>query len=217
MKNKTDITIILDRSGSMASVQDDTIGGFNSFLGEQQKDEGEAALSLVQFDDQYEVVYADKDLQNADKLNDRTFQPRGSTALYDAIGRTIQSTGQRLAALPESERPDKVVLMILTDGFENSSREFSAQKINQMIGHQRNVYSWDFVFIGANQDAVLSAHQIGIDDKAALTYAHNAQGTLEAFASVSRKMRGYRTEKKLDSLHFDEADKAAQDAAAKAK
>ena len=82
MKNKTDITIILDRSGSMASVQDDTIGGFNSFLSEQQKTEGEAALSLVQFDDQYEIVYMDKEIHSADKLNDHTFQPRGSTALY---------------------------------------------------------------------------------------------------------------------------------------
>ena len=213
MKNKTDITIILDRSGSMASVQDDTVGGFNSFLSKQQKDTGEAALSLVQFDDQYEIVYADKNLQNADKLSDRTFQPRGSTALYDAIGRTIHTTGQRLANLPESERPDKVVMMILTDGFENSSRQFSAAQISELIRHQRNVYSWDFVFIGANQDAVLSARALGIDDKAALTYAHNAQGTVEAFASVSRKLSGHRIEKKLDSLYFDDDDRAAQDAA----
>lgn len=105
MKNKTDITIILDRSGSMGSVKDDTIGGFNNFLEEQRRVEGEASLSLVQFDDQYEVVYMDKDINSADKLTEATFQPRGMTALFDAVGRTINSTGQRLAGLSEQERP----------------------------------------------------------------------------------------------------------------
>ena len=117
MKNKTDITIILDRSGSMESVKTDTIGGFNSFLSEQQKVTGEASLSLVQFDDQYEVVYLDKDINSADKLTEATFQPRGMTALYDAIGRTINSVGQRLSSTPENERPDKVIFVILNGWF----------------------------------------------------------------------------------------------------
>ncbi|MGI8670935.1 MAG: vWA domain-containing protein [Aridibacter sp.] len=217
MKDKTDITIILDRSGSMESVKSDTIGGFNSFLGEQQKVENEASISLVQFDDQYEIVYSDKDINSADKLTESTFQPRGMTALYDAIGRTINSVGQRLTDLAESERPDTVVFVILTDGFENASREFSAVKINEMINHQRNNYKWEFIFIGANQDAVLSAEAIGINANAALTYAANAEGTAEAFSSVAKNVAKYRMSKVSASLNFSDDDRKKQEDAMKPK
>ncbi len=217
MKNKTDITIILDRSGSMESVKSDTIGGFNSFLSEQQKVEGEASLSLVQFDDQYEVVYTDKDINSADKLTENTFQPRGMTALYDAVGRTINSVGQRLADLNENDRPDKIVFVILTDGFENASKEFSAVKINQMISHQKDTYKWEFIFIGANQDAVLSAQAIGISANAALTYAANAEGTEEAFGSIARNVAKYRQSSMPASLNFSDEDRKKQEDALKSK
>lgn len=210
MKNKTDITIILDRSGSMQSVKTDTIGGFNSFLEEQQKVAGEAALSLVQFDDQYEVVYIDKDINSADKLTDATFQPRGMTALYDAIGQTINAVGQRLANLPEQERPNKVLLVIMTDGFENSSREFNAARIGEMINHQRSLYRWEFMFIGANQDAVLSAQEIGIPAAAALTYMPNAAGTEAAFGSVAKRVAMYRVSNDAAALQFDDEDREKQ-------
>ncbi|CAN5485090.1 VWA domain-containing protein [soil metagenome] len=210
MKDKTDITIILDRSGSMSSVKDDTIGGFNNFLGEQQKVEGEAVLSLVQFDDQYEVVYLDKDINSADKLTDETFQPRGMTALFDAVGRTINSVGNRLAVLPEAERPNQVLFVIFTDGFENSSQEFNAAKISEMITHQRNVYKWEFMFIGANQDAVLSAQEIGIPAAAALTYAANEEGTRAAYSMMAKKVGNYRVSKDAGALMFDENDREEQ-------
>jgi hypothetical protein len=210
MKNKADITIILDRSGSMESVRSDTIGGFNHFLETQQKADGEAVLSLVQFDDQYEIVYLDKNIKSADKLSDATFQPRGMTALYDAIGRTINSVGQRLAALPETERPDKVLFVIMTDGFENSSREFQAAKIGEMINHQRDNYKWEFMFIGANQDAVLSAQEIGIPAQAALTYAANSAGTQAAFGSAAEKVFAYRQSSMPMALHFDDEDREKQ-------
>lgn len=210
MKNKTDITIILDRSGSMDSVKNDTIGGFNSFLSEQQKVEGEAVLSLVQFDDQYDTVYLDKDIKLADKLTDATFQPRGMTALLDAIGRTINSVGQRLAALPEAERPDKVLLVIMTDGFENSSREFNAAKVGEMIKHQRDNYKWEFMFIGANQDAVLSAQEIGIPAAAALTYAANEEGTRAVYSMMAKKVGNYRMSNDAVALQFNEEDRAEQ-------
>jgi len=210
MKNKTDITIILDRSGSMGSVKDDTIGGFNNFLEEQQKVEGEASLSLVQFDDQYEVVYMDKDINSADKLTEATFQPRGMTALFDAVGRTINSTGQRLAGLSEVERPNKVVFIILTDGFENASKEFRASKISEMINHQRNNYNWEFMFIGANQDAVLSAKEIGIPASAALTYAANAEGTEILYSRVARKVANYRESENAAALQFNDEDREEQ-------
>jgi len=210
MKNKTDITIILDRSGSMASVKDDTIGGFNNFLGEQQKVEGEASLSLVQFDDQYEVVYEDQDIMRAAPLTDRTFQPRGSTALFDAVGRTINSVGRRLAALAEAERPDKVLLVVMTDGFENASTEFTAAGVSELINHQRNVYSWEFMFIGANQDAVLSAREIGIPAAAALTYAANSEGTQVAYGMVAEKIANYRLSNAKQALEFNDEDRERQ-------
>jgi hypothetical protein len=210
MKNKTDITIILDRSGSMQSVKDDTIGGFNNFLSEQQKVDGEASLSLVQFDDQYEVVYEDKNIHVAAPLSDATFQPRGSTALLDAVGRTINSVGRRLAALPETERPDKVLLVVMTDGFENASTEFTAAKIGEMINHQRSVYSWEFMFIGANQDAVLSAREIGIPAAAALTYAANTEGTQIAFSMAASKIANYRQSSNKEELEFNEEDRERQ-------
>lgn len=210
MKNKTDITIILDRSGSMESVKQDTIGGFNSFLSEQQEVAGEASLSLVQFDDQYEVVYEDTDINSADRLTERTFQPRGSTALFDAIGRTVNAVGSRLAALPEAERPDKVLLVIMTDGFENASREFTAAKISEMIGHQRSVYKWEFMFIGANQDAVLSAQEIGIPAAASLTYAANEEGTQIAYSMIASKVRNYRVSNDAGALNFNEEDRERQ-------
>jgi hypothetical protein len=210
MKDKTDITIILDRSGSMSSVKDDTIGGFNNFLSEQQKVEGEASLSLVQFDDQYEVLYIDKDIQAAARLTEETFQPRGMTALYDAVGRTVNATGQRLAALPETERPDSVLLVIMTDGFENASREFSGAQIGEMIRHQQDVYSWQFMFIGANQDAVLSAREIGIQEGAALTYAANSDGTQIAYSMIASKVRNFRVSKDAEALRFNEEDRERQ-------
>jgi hypothetical protein len=210
MKNKTDITIILDRSGSMQSVKDDTIGGFNNFLSEQRRVEGEASLSLVQFDDQYEVVYEDKDIHTANPLTEATFQPRGSTALFDAVGRTVNSVGLRLAALAEEKRPDKVLLVIMTDGFENASREFTAAKISEMINHQHDVYKWEFMFIGANQDAVLSAREIGIPAFAALTYAANEEGTQIAFSLAASKIKNYRVSRDSDALKFNEEDRDKQ-------
>ncbi|HEY0458392.1 MAG TPA: vWA domain-containing protein [Pyrinomonadaceae bacterium] len=210
MKNKTDITIILDRSGSMESVKSDTVGGFNSFLSEQQQVEGAAALSLVQFDDQYEIVYEDRDIQAADRLTEATFQPRGMTALLDAVGRTINSVGGRLAALPETERPDKVLFVIMTDGFENASKEFNAAKISEMINHQRNVYKWEFMFIGANQDAVLSAREIGIPAQAALTYAANSEGTEIAFSLAASKIGNYRKSSNAEALRFNDDDRDRQ-------
>jgi hypothetical protein len=125
MKDETDVTVILDRSGSMEAIQSDVIGGFNRFLRDQQHESGECRLTLVQFDDQYDVVYTARSIADAPRLMDHTFQPRGSTALLDAIGRTIDATGARLAALSESNRPDRVMLVIVTDGLENASTEYT--------------------------------------------------------------------------------------------
>ena len=139
-QNLCDITIVLDRSGSMSSVQADTIGGFNTFIKEQRKLPGECNVSLVQFDDQYEPQYAGKPVGDAPFLDEKTFQPRGMTALLDAIGRTINETGKRLGAMDDDDRPSKVLFVILTDGGENSSKEFTRAKVFEMISHQKTAY-----------------------------------------------------------------------------
>jgi hypothetical protein len=187
-----DISIVLDRSGSMESVKADTIGGYNAFLEGQKKAPGRATITLAQFDHVYEKVYEGMDIKNAEPLDNHTFQPRGTTALLDAIGRTIEETGRRLAAMVENERPGKVVFVILTDGEENSSKKFTAEQINSMIQHQRDAYQWEFVFLGANQDAINTASRLGIAQQNALSYAANSAGTRAAFASTSKNLVSYR-------------------------
>lgn len=186
-ENLSEIICIIDRSGSMESIKSDAIGGFNSFISEQKKGPGRANVTVVLFDDQYDVTASGVPLEQLPPLNDTTFVPRGSTALYDAIGKTLDDVGARLAATPESERPGTVIVAILTDGQENSSRVYSREKIAAMIRLQHDVYSWEFVFLAANQDAVASARQISIDAADAVPFAPSAAGTRVAFAEMSQR------------------------------
>jgi hypothetical protein len=183
----TDITIVLDRSGSMADVAADTIGGFNTFLDEQKKNPGHTHLTLRQFDDQHEIVYS-RPIAEVPPLDNGIFRPRGSTALLDAIGLAINETGQRLRALPEADRPEHVIVAIITDGLENASRTFTRASVFQMIAHQRDAYKWQFTFIGANQDAITEAGRIGIPQFAALNYSGGPIGTRNAFRGLSNKV-----------------------------
>ncbi len=206
----TDIFVVLDRSGSMESVRADTIGGFNAFLGDQQKSgAGEATITLAQFDDVCEIVYNALPLSSAKPLTTETFVPRGSTALLDAIGKTIDETGARLAALPETERPENVIFVILTDGQENASRTFSMAQISEKIRHQRDVYGWEFVFLGANQDAIATAGHIGVPAAAALTYAHDGKGVMDAMETVSSEITSMRI-KLQRGFSIKDADRAKQ-------
>ncbi len=178
----TEITIVLDRSGSMSNVVADTVGGYNTFIETQRKANiGECRVSLAQFDDLYEIVYMGIPVE---KVGPLTFMPRGSTALLDAIGKTIAATGERYAKMPEAERPGKVLFVIITDGGENASKEYNRTKINEMIRVQRDSFSWDFIFLGANQDAIATGADLGLGMSKTMTYASNAQGTSDAFASV---------------------------------
>jgi len=183
-KEFTRIAIILDRSGSMESCKESTVSGFNEFIRNQKKIPGEATVKLVQFDDQYETVF-DKRLENCPELTQSTFVPRGSTALLDAQGRTIVELGQELAALPEQERPSKVIVVTLTDGQENASKEYSLDKIGAMIQEQRDKYNWDFVFLGANQDAVATAAAMNIPLPSAMSYSTSKSGIAATMAAVS--------------------------------
>jgi hypothetical protein len=181
----TDISIVLDRSGSMSSVRDDTIGGFNTFIKAQRELPGSCNVSLVQFDDHYESLYTAKPVKDAPFLNTESYVPRASTALLDAIGRTITDTGARLSAIPEADRPGKVIFVILTDGQENASREFTRERVFEMIKLQREVYKWDFVFLGANQDAIQTGTALGMAAGSTMTYASNTRGTKSAFLAAS--------------------------------
>jgi len=192
----TDITLVLDRSGSMSRIKDDTIGGFNEFLEDQQKVEGEATFSLVQFDDEYEPVHNALPIKDVPKLSAKTFVPRGMTRLLDAIGRTIVMTGQRLDQLVENDKPGRVIFVIFTDGQENDSREYGGPegkaKVMNMIKHQTDKYKWEFVFLGAKQDAIGVGGSIGIKASNAMRFGHTGGGIKKAFASASKNLTGYR-------------------------
>jgi hypothetical protein len=181
-----DITMVLDRSGSMSAVAGDTIGGVNTFVADQQKVPGDCRFTLVQFDDVYEFVHRGVPIADVPPLTSATFVPRGYTALLDAVGRAIAETGARLGAMPEAERPGRVFFAIVTDGHENASREYTHAKVLEMINHQRDAYSWQFVFLGANQDAIKAGTAIGVPAANAMTYAHNSEGTARAFGAMSR-------------------------------
>lgn len=178
------IAVILDRSGSMNSCRESTVTGFNTFITEQKKLPGEATLKLVQFDDIYEMVF-DKPLKDVPELTQATFTPRGSTALLDAQGRTIVELGKELENTPESQRPSKVIVVTLTDGAENASKEFTTQMIAEMIKHQRDTYQWEFVFLGANQDAVKVAATMNIPMASAMSYNTSKTGLHNTMAAVS--------------------------------
>ena len=182
----THIVFILDRSGSMDTIQLDTIEGFNQFLTTHKAAPGAATVTLIQFDNQYEVHYQMCDVQQVPLLTTSTFQPRGRTAYYDALGRAINETGQQLAAMAEADRPSKVLVVILTDGLENASTEFTESQIGAMREHQAEVYNWEFVYLGANQDAIAAAAAIGIQPDMAMTFSATRAGTQSAFDSVAK-------------------------------
>jgi hypothetical protein len=185
---RTLIAVLLDRSGSMQSIKSDTEGGFNAFIAEQAKEPGEATVTLAQFDTEYEVVYANRPIADVPPLQ---LQPRSMTALLDALGRLVTDVGSELAALPEVERPGHVIVVVMTDGLENSSVEWTAEAVNAVITRQEGQYAWDFVFLGANMDAVTVGQQLGFASDKSLTYAPTDAGVAYAMAStnsyVSRK------------------------------
>jgi hypothetical protein len=188
----TEIAIVLDRSGSMASMAKEAIGGFNGFLDSQQKLPGDAKLTLVLFDHEYIVTYGGRPIKNVPPLDEHTYVPRGTTALLDAIGRTINTIGERLDETLEPERPGKVLIVILTDGLENASQEFKRNQVYSMIKHQRDKYAWEFIFLGANQDAIHAGSAIGIPASNAATFVAEPGGASNAFAAIACATAAYR-------------------------
>lgn len=183
-ENSTEMVFVLDRSGSMSGLAADTIGGFNELIEKQKKIEGDAYVTTVLFDHEYEVLHDHVALGEVAPLTDKEYFARGSTALLDAVGRTIDSVGARLAAAPEEERPEHVVFVITTDGRENSSREYTAKQVREMIEHQQQKYSWQFVFLGANMDAVSEARNLGISAKYAADFTPTGRGVNRMYAKA---------------------------------
>ena len=153
-KGLTELVFILDRSGSMSGLESDTIGGYNSLLEKQKKEDGECVISTVLFDDKYELLHDRINLKGIVPITEREYFVRGSTALLDAVGRTIDKIGNAQKHTAEEERAEKVMFVITTDGMENSSREYGYDKVRQMIERQKDKYGWEFIFLGANIDAV---------------------------------------------------------------
>lgn len=187
-ENLTELVFILDRSGSMTGLESDTIGGFNSMIEEQKKEPGDAYVTTVLFDHEYKLLHDHVDLKEIAPITDKEYHPRGTTALLDAVGRTINDIGVRLNDTPEEERPSKVIFVITTDGYENASKEFSKAKVKEMIEHQQSKYSWVFMFLGANMDAVSEAGSLGIKTDFARTYTANEIGTESVYRSVASSL-----------------------------
>lgn len=188
-KSLTELVFILDRSGSMSGLEADTIGGFNSLIEKQKKEDGEAFVSVVLFDDRTDVIYDRVDIRKVEPMTDRQYYVRGCTALLDAIGGAIHHIGNVHKYAREEDVPEKTLFIITTDGMENASRIYSYDKIRRMIEHQKETHHWEFLFLGANIDAVSVADRFGIRANRAVRYEHDSVGTQLNFEVMEKAVR----------------------------
>ncbi len=184
--NLTEIVFILDRSGSMAGLEADTIGGFNAMVEKQKKEPGEALLSAVLFDNESQVIYDRVDVRRVEPMTDRQYQVGGCTALLDAIGGAVRHIGNIHKYAREEDRPGKTVFVITTDGMENASRRWTYRDVQKLVKHQQEKCGWEFLFLGANMDAISAARSFGIREDRAVRYECDGVGTGLNFAVVSQ-------------------------------
>jgi len=196
--NLTEIVFILDRSGSMAGLESDTIGGFNSMLARQKQEPGEAVVTTVLFDDRYELLHDRVPIRGVAPITEREYTVRGTTALLDAIGKTIHKIGNAQKNTAEPERACKVLIIITTDGLENASRSYTPERIRMMIDRQKEQYGWEFIFLGANIDAVETAGRIGIHRDMAVNYMADESGTQLNYAAIDQAILQVRSGNQLD-------------------
>ena len=184
-KNLTELVFILDRSGSMAGLEDDTIGGFNAMIRRQKREAGEAYVSTVLFDHQTEVIHDRVDIRRIQPMTQKDYYVRGCTALLDAVGKAIRHIGNVHKYAREEDRPEKTIFVITTDGMENASREYTYERVRKMIEHERERYGWEFLFLGANIDAAREAARFGITEDRAANYHADSQGTAVIYEAMS--------------------------------
>jgi len=204
--NYINILCVLDRSGSMCTIIDDAISGFNYFLKEQKMVKGNAKLQTTLFDTEF-IISELKNINDVDEFTKETYVPRGATALYDAIGITIDNEIDRIANLPKSERPTKTLVVILTDGEENSSRQYYQEFIKRKIDEMRNEFKWEFIFLAANQDAMFSAESIGISKGNSMNFDATSDGIENAYISISKATSQYRSSKNTNYDIFEKSEK----------
>lgn len=190
MQNKTEIVCVLDKSGSMSAIINDAIGGFNTFIEDQKKLNNLTDVTIVQFDSSYRNFFTGE-LQLVPALSLANYIPGGSTSLLDAIGQTINDVGTRLHNTPVDQRPDRVLFIIVTDGEENTSKEFKREQIFNMITHQKEKYSWEFIFLAANQDAISVAGGLGINKNLSINFSGTGVSTRSAYGLVSNAVSKY--------------------------
>ena len=198
--NLTEIICIIDKSGSMASIRDDAVGGFNSFLKDQKNKEEDALITLNLFDHEFYEMYQGKNIKYADELTYRSYVPGGMTALNDAIGISIDRADLRHANLEKAETPDNVIVAILTDGMENSSKEYSTLNIKRKIKIHEDKYNWKFIFLAANQDAVLTGRGYGIKDDYSMDFDTDKEGMKMSFDVINEAYSRARNNKDLKTL-----------------
>ena len=204
-KDLCELIIIIDESGSMGIITNDTIGGFNTFLETHQKLPGDANLTLVKFDTKYEIVHNGVDVRSVKPLDKTTYSPGGCTALLDAVGKAIDEVGKRYDALSEEEKPGKVIFLIITDGEENSSKEYTLKHIKDKTTQRQNIDKWEFIFMGANQDAWAAAGHMGYAN--AVNYSvTDINRTMKAAAVYSMNSRMYSEKTSLDNFNLSDAD-----------
>jgi uncharacterized protein YegL len=194
-KGKTEIVFIIDRSGSMEGSEKDTIGGFNSFINEQKKLDGEARVTAVLFDNQYEVLIDNKDLNEVNVLTNEEYFVRGSTALVDAMCKAIDYIGKKLSDLPEEERPEKVIFVTITDGAENASKEFTNKQLKERIKHQTDKYKWEFIFLSSDISQFATAkYDWGIDK----TFSYTKDNTTFSYSAMNNAVACFRNTGHVD-------------------
>ncbi len=198
-KNLTEIVFILDRSGSMGGLESDTIEGYNSLIEKQKREEGEAVISTVLFDDRQEVLHDRVSLDKINPMTDREYYVRGSTALLDAIGGAIHHIGNIHKYARPEDVPERTLFIITTDGMENCSREYSYEKVRHMVERQKKKFGWEFIFLGANIDAVQVAGQFGVEADRAVEYQCDGEGTAINFKVLSKVVSSVRRREKLSS------------------
>ena len=196
-KNLTELVFILDRSGSMAGLEDDTIGGFNSMLTKQKGEEGEAVVSTVLFDNECEVIHDRMDIQKIGPMTRKEYYVRGCTALLDAVGGAIHHIGNVHKYAREEDRPEKTLFVITTDGMENASRKYSYDRLKAMIERQKEKYGWEFIFLGANIDAAKEAARFGIHADRVVNYNADSVGTAVIYEAVSEAVCSVRASKPM--------------------